>query len=105
MTEPAPDHLDNPMSPRGYDKVPVVGLGGSAGAIRALQEFLPRVRADCGLAFVVVIHLAPEQESSLAEVLQRSTSMPVRQVVGRAKLEANHVYVIPPGKAIRSVDG
>ncbi len=32
----------------------VVGLGGSAGSIGALQKFFSRMPADSGLAFVVV---------------------------------------------------
>jgi two-component system, chemotaxis family, CheB/CheR fusion protein len=31
--------IDNVVPTRGYDMVPVVGLGGSAGSIEALQEF------------------------------------------------------------------
>src|SRR5207253_4521409 len=84
---------------------PLVGLGGSAGSIQALQQFFSHVDPECGLAFVVVIHLSPEFDSSLAEILQRSTKMPVRQVTQRARVERNHVYVIPPGKSIRALDG
>jgi two-component system, chemotaxis family, CheB/CheR fusion protein len=42
----------------------VVGLGGSAGSIRALQTFFSRMPGDSGLAFVVVLHLSPQYESS-----------------------------------------
>ena len=35
---------------------------------------------DSGLAFVVVLHLSPKYESSLAGVLQKWTVMPVIQV-------------------------
>jgi two-component system CheB/CheR fusion protein len=36
---------------------PVVGLGGSAGSLRALQTFFGQMPADSGMAFVVVVHL------------------------------------------------
>ena len=45
----------------------MVGIGASAGGLEALERFLQRVPADSGLAYVVVQHLSPEHESSLAE--------------------------------------
>src|ERR1700722_11856272 len=83
----------------------VVGLGGSAGSIRALQTFFSQMPGDSGLTFVVVLHLSPEFESSLPALLQKSTSMPVTQVSGPITIEANCVYVIPPGKHLLMADG
>ncbi|VWX63227.1 Protein-glutamate methylesterase [Burkholderiales bacterium 8X] len=113
MTEPTPDHLeeeladqmDDAVPSRGYQMTPLVGLGGSAGAIGGLRTFFETVEPDTGLAFVVVIHLAAEQESKVAEVLQRCTDMPVVQVQETCKVEPNCVYVIPPGQAIKSANG
>jgi two-component system, chemotaxis family, CheB/CheR fusion protein len=76
----------------------VVGLGGSAGSISALKRFFSQMPGDSGLAFVVVLHLSPEYESSLAAVLQKLTPMRVTQVTEPVTVEANCVYVIPPGK-------
>ena len=76
----------------------VVGLGASAGGIRALEQFFERMPADSGMAYVVVLHLSPEHESHLAGMLQRSTAMPVAQVSESVRVEPNRVYVIPPGK-------
>ncbi len=83
----------------------VVGLGGSAGSIRALQTFFSRMPGDSGLAFVVVLHLSPQYESSLAALLQKSTPMLVTQVSEAVNIEANCVYVIPPGKHLLMADG
>ncbi len=74
----------------------VVGLGASAGGVAVLQQFFSDMPADSGLAFVVVMHLAPEHESQLANVIQQKTRMPVTQVSAPAKVRPNHVYVIPP---------
>jgi len=106
-TEEAPADLfdDNAVPTRGYQMTPLVGLGGSAGAIPALQKFFEAMPADSGQAFVVVMHLAPEHESTLAELLQRCTPMPVIQLSGRVPVEAGKVYVIPPRKAIKALDG
>jgi two-component system CheB/CheR fusion protein len=83
----------------------VVGLGASAGGIRAIEKFLEHMPPDSNLAFVVILHLSPEHESNLPSLLQRKTSMPVLQVKEQIKVEPNHVYVIPPAKHLAMEDG
>ena len=83
----------------------MVGIGASAGGIRALQTFLEALPARPGMVFVVIMHLSPEHESSLAQVLQMYTAMPVAQVRGHVRMEADHVYVIPPGQNLEITDG
>lgn len=99
------DQIDDIVPSYGYRKVPVVGLGGSAGSIEALQEFFAAMAPHSGLAFVVVIHLATEHQSMLGEVLQRCTRMRVMQVTERLHIEPDSVYVIPPGMLLQSEDG
>lgn len=99
------EEIDNIIPTRGYHMLPLVGLGGSAGSIAALRSFFGAMPADSGLAFVVIIHLSSEHESSLAELLGRTTTMKVMQARDGIKVEANHVYVIPPGKHLTAVDG
>ena len=78
----------------------VVGLGGSAGSIPAFREFFRNVPHDSGMAYVVILHLSPEYESRLAEILQSSTAIAVHQVRESVKVEPNQVYVIPPNKSL-----
>ena len=87
------------------DDLVVVGIGASAGGIQALKEFFSKVSAQSGIAYVVILHMSPEHESKLAEVLQTATSLPVTQVRGRIKVEPNHVYVIPPNQNLAMNDG
>lgn len=91
------DDFDNGVPARGYDMLPIVGLGGSAGSIPALQRFFAATPADTGMAFVVVLHLSAEHGSILDEVLARSTGMKVVQAKDGQEVEANKVYVIPAG--------
>ncbi len=88
-----------------FDLLPVVGLGGSAGSIGALEEFFGAMAPDAGLAYVVVVHLSPDLESQLSGILQRHTKMPVVPVAGPLKVEPNHVYVIPPGHHLAMENG
>jgi two-component system CheB/CheR fusion protein len=83
----------------------IVGLGASAGGIKAFRAFFENVTADSGMAYVVILHLSPEYESRLPEVLQRSASIPVTQVVDRVHVEPNHVYVLAPNQSLSMVDG
>ena len=54
-----------------------------------------------GMAFVVIFHLAPAQESHVAEILQKATRMTVSQVAGNERVEPDHVYVIAPAHVAR----
>ncbi len=82
----------------------VVGIGASAGGLAALKTFLNHVPPDSGFAIVVVVHLSPDHESHLAELLQPSGRFPVEQVNATIALEPNHVYVIPPNANISAID-
>lgn len=82
----------------------VVGIGASAGGIAPLQQFFAEMKPDSGLAFVVVMHLSPDFESQLAEVLQQKTRMRVVQVTEAVKVKPDHVYVIPPNHQLTFED-
>src|SRR5262245_32971256 len=71
---------------------PVVGVGASAGGLEAFSEFLSAMRPDGGMAFVFVLHLPPDRDSLLADVLERRTDMPVRQAEDGMPVEVDHVY-------------
>ncbi|HXC38618.1 MAG TPA: chemotaxis protein CheB, partial [Burkholderiales bacterium] len=69
-------HPDSPSS--GAKGPVVVGIGASAGGLAALKAFFHHIPDDSGLAFVIVVHLAPHQKSQLAELLQPHVKMPVQ---------------------------
>src|SRR5687768_15434125 len=83
----------------------VVGLGASAGGIKALQEFFGTMPPNSGMAFVVVLHLSPEHESRLPEIIQAHTTMPVSVVDETLKVAPDNVYVISPNRQLELVDG
>ncbi|MEP0548183.1 MAG: chemotaxis protein CheB [Rhodothermales bacterium] len=82
----------------------VVGIGASAGGLAALKTFLHHIPEGSGLAFVVVVHLSPEHESHLADLLQPHSSMPIQQVNDTVALRPDHVYVIPPNRNLNTID-
>ena len=84
---------------------PTVGIGASAGGLSALQTFLREIPAGTGAAYVVIVHLEPAHASELAEILARKAHIPVRQVDKRMTLEPDNIYVIPPNRQLRVVNG
>lgn len=76
--------------------VRVVGIGASAGGLEALEQFLSHFPPGSALAFVIVTHLDPTRKGVMPELLQRATTMEVRQVKDRTRVRAGCVYVIPP---------
>ncbi|RYE04016.1 MAG: chemotaxis protein CheR, partial [Sphingobacteriaceae bacterium] len=77
---------------------PVVCIGGSAGSFKSYEKFFMNVPADSGMAFIIVMHLDPNKNGAIAEVMQNFSSMPVTEAQDGTLVQPNHVYVIPPNK-------
>jgi len=84
---------------------PVVGIGASAGGLRALQALFAHMPPASGMTFVVIVHLSPQHKSYMPELLQAVTSIPVSQVTEAITIAPNHIYVIPPAKHLVIADG
>ena len=89
----------------GEPSFPIVGIGGSAGGYEAFVQLLQAVPANTGMAFVFVMHLEPEHQSMLAKLLANVTPMVVEEARNGARVEPNHVYVIPPKADMRLQGG
>lgn len=76
---------------------PVVGIGASAGGLKALRELLEKLPADTGMAFVLIQHLSPSHASSLPEILAKATAMEVKTAEDGQALRPNTLSIIPPG--------
>ena len=83
----------------------VVGIGASAGGLKALIELFQHVPSNTGMAYVVVVHLSPEHESRMPDLLQQTTTMHVQPVTEAVHIQPNHVYVISPNSQLRMYDG
>ncbi len=95
----------SPPEPRqGSGKPVIVTIGASAGGLVPLQRFFDALPDETGATFVVVVHLDPQRRSELPRILAGRTRMPVLQVNETAKLEADHVYVIPPDRRVQLID-
>jgi len=74
----------------------IVGIGGSAGALKAYTALLDALPPNTGMAFVIISHMNPTAISQLASILSRHTKMSVTVAAEAMVILANHVYVIPP---------
>lgn len=97
---PAPHAASSPNG-----RLPVAGIGASAGGLEALTEFFDAMpKGPVGMAFVLIQHLDPRHTSLTPELLQRHTTLKVVEVEGDAAVRAGHVYVIPPNHYL-AIDG
>ncbi|HEY4743014.1 MAG TPA: chemotaxis protein CheB, partial [Desulfuromonadaceae bacterium] len=78
----------------------VVGIGASAGGQEALEQIFTTLPVDCGLAYVVVMHLPPDGPSFLTAMLSRYTTMPVVTAEEGMPLLPDRVHVIPAGRIL-----
>ncbi|WP_118183045.1 CheR family methyltransferase [Paraburkholderia phosphatilytica] len=82
----------------------IVGIGASAGGLKPLLDLFETMPSHCGMAFVIVMHLSPDHESNLAELLQKVTDMPVVRVTQPCPILVDHVYLITPKIELTTVD-
>jgi two-component system chemotaxis response regulator CheB len=73
----------------------VVVVGGSWGGIAAMRSILPRLDLPTDAAVALVLHRRPTR-SELANVLARTSRLPVEEVEDKAALVAGRVHLAPP---------
>jgi two-component system CheB/CheR fusion protein len=84
---------------------PIVGIGASAGGLKALEAFFGNVPSASGIAYVVIQHRVPHGESLLPGLIGRTTSMPVTTVKDDTLIEPDHVYVLALEHELALIDG
>jgi two-component system chemotaxis response regulator CheB len=76
----------------------VVALAASAGGLSALSRLLAALPAEFPAALVVVQHLDPRHRSLMADILNRRTSLKVKQAEEGDRLSSGTVYIAPPNR-------
>lgn len=84
---------------------PIVGIGASAGGLESLEKLFRALPGRTGGAFVVIQHLSPDFKSLMDELLSRFTDMKVHRAAPGLKAEADHVYLLQPGKELEIRNG
>src|SRR6266487_1364845 len=84
---------------------PVVGIGASAGGLEAFKKLVRAISENSGMAYILVQHLHPDHSSSLPEILQRETKIPVDEISENVEVKPDHVYIIPANKLVVATNG
>ncbi|EHK63225.1 chemotaxis protein CheB [Achromobacter arsenitoxydans] len=94
MSEPVPDCrvADGPAGPW-----EAIVIGGSSGAIDALNILLPALPAGLRASVIVLLHVAGDRPSRLADIFGHRCALPVLEAEDQQPLRPGHVYVAPPG--------
>lgn len=83
----------------------VVGIGVSTGGPKALGALLPRLPADFPLPILLVQHMPPKFTASLAESLDRSCKLRVREAAHGDRIVRGEILVAPGGLHMRVARG
>ncbi|HEY7322530.1 MAG TPA: chemotaxis protein CheB [Candidatus Binatia bacterium] len=94
-----------PLPDKGEKRFFIVGMGASAGGLKAFEEFFSKMPPDSGMAFVLIPHLDPGHVSMLPELLRKYTQMDVVQVKDGAEVDPNTIYVLPPNRKMAIMQG
>jgi two-component system, chemotaxis family, protein-glutamate methylesterase/glutaminase len=74
----------------------VVVVAASAGGLEALSVFLKGLPSDLPAAVLVVQHLERSRSSMMADILKRSSRLPVKQAQENERLQPGIVLIAPP---------
>lgn len=104
MNNQGKNKLDDPKE-KGNKRIPIAGIGASAGGLEALGKMFSNMPADSGVGFVLIQHLDPSHKSSMVELLTRYTNMEVLEIKEGMHVEPNKLYVTPPNKNVGIING
>lgn len=72
-------------------------IGGSAGAIDALNVLLPAVSRTLEVPVAIVVHVPPDRPSMLADLFAARCEIPVYEAADKAPVEPGCAFTAPPG--------
>ena len=84
---------------------PVIAMAASVGGLKALSIILGSLPADFPAAIAIVMHLAPDHKSLLAEILKCRTHLQVTQAHTGDVLVPSKVFIAPPNHHLFVVKG
>src|SRR5450432_4421713 len=93
-----------PMTPTSR-AFPVIAMAASVGGLKALSVILGGLPANFPAAIAIVMHLAPEHKSILAEILNSRTHLAVKQAHTGDVLSRGSVFIAPPNHHLSVAEG
>ena len=83
------------QNPRQNPNGGIIAIGCSMGGAKALQTILSKLSPDFPLPIVITQHISPSKNSFLAEVLQRSCVLTVKDAENGDFIKKGYVYLAP----------
>lgn len=77
--------------------IEIIAIGGSAGAVEALQVLLSDLTPRLAAAVVVILHLPPHSKGVLPELLASPSRPPMKVAEDKEPVAPGHVYFATPG--------
>lgn len=72
-----------------------VVIGASAGAVQALSYLLPALPAEYPLPVLIVVHVPPDRDHALADLLQQKCRLVVKEAEDKEPIRPGTVYFAP----------
>lgn len=92
--------MDNSHPPHSatadFNSLHIVAIGSSSGGLDAATRLVGALSLQQGRCYIIMQHLDPSQPSHLPNILAHSTQLPVIVASDGAKVQADHIYVVPP---------
>lgn len=82
---------------------PVIAIGGSAGSVQPLRDFVAGLPADLPAVVIVTIHVG--ETSRLAQILARAGPLPASTARGGEQVSPGRILVAPPGSHLLIPNG
>lgn len=86
-------------------RLPIVGIGTSAGGLDALKELFTAMPEQTGIGFVVVPHHDPNHDSLMVELLARHTGREVVSIEDGMPVRPDRIHVVPPNSSLTIRNG
>jgi two-component system chemotaxis response regulator CheB len=103
--KPVPVGSESPAIPQVGAPLPVIAIAASVGGLRALSVILGGLPQDFPAAIAIVMHVAPDHKSLLAEILRCRTPLAVKQAQNGDILQPGSVFIAPPNHHLFVVPG
>lgn len=83
----------------------VIAIGGSAGAIGAIQQLCRSLSPEAAAAICLVIHIGPTGRDHLADMFGRRCPIPFATAAEGEALKSGRAYVAPADRHLLILDG
>lgn len=86
-------------------KKDIIVIGGSAGSHTALRQIVDDLPADLPASIFITTHVPSHSASYLAEVLEKTSAIPVATAIDGQPIERGRIYVAVPDCHLLVIDG